>query len=74
MKDFTYINTGRVINLQALVMSEDIHDKSIIQVFDHEGKFLTKGNWFQDNVLAYADRFGIASKAGTGLTVSFRLS
>ena len=74
MKGYNYINTGNTIKLKALMVSSDITDKTIIHVDDHEGKFLTKGNWFQDNVEDYADRFGVATKPGTGLTVNFQLA
>ncbi len=74
MKGFNYINTGNTIKLKALMVSSDITDTTIIQVFDQEGKFLTKGNWFQDHVLDYSDKYGVATKLGTGLTVNFKLA
>ena len=74
MKEYRYINTGATVKLNALIISSDITDKTVIQVFDQEGKFLTKGNWFQDHVLNYSDRFGVATKPGTGLTVNFKLA
>lgn len=72
--NFKYINTGRTVKLSSLIKCSDITDKSIIQIYDAEGKFITKGNWYQDNVLGWSDHFGKASKAGTGLTVKFQLT
>ena len=73
MTNFKYLNTNKKVALGDLIKSEDVTDQTIIQVFDTEGKFLTKGNWYQDSVLEYSEAKGIASKPGTGLTVNFRL-
>ena len=74
MKHSQYINTGKVAKLSDVVMSGDVGDRDIVKVYDAEGKFITKGNWFQDHVLDWAGFYGIASKAGSGLTVSFQLA
>lgn len=73
MKEYKHLNTGNAVTLEALIQSSDIGDKEIVQVFAEDGAFLTKGNWFQDNVLEYIQATGIATKPGTGLTVNFRL-
>ena len=73
MTNFKYLNTNKTVALGDLIKSEDVTDKTIIQVFDAEGKFMTKGNWYQDNLLEYSEAKGIARKPGTGLTVNFRL-
>lgn len=73
MKEYKHLNTGNAVTMGALIQSSDIGDKEIIQIFDKDGTFLTKGNWFQDNVLEYTQAMGIATKPGTGLTVNFRL-
>ena len=72
--NFKHINTGRIVRLSSLIKSGDISDKSIIQIYDTEGKFITRGNWYQDNVLGWCDRFGKATKGGTGLTVKFQFT
>ena len=69
-----HLNTGRTVRLASLIMSSDILDEHIINIFDQDGRFITKGNWYQDNVLAYTSRFGTAQKVGTGNAISFRLS
>lgn len=28
-------------------------DKIIIKIFDKQGRFITKGNWFNDNILDF---------------------
>ena len=73
MKAYNYINSGSVIQLKALIVSSDITDKSVIKIYDSEGKFLAKGNWFQDHILDYSDKYGVATKPGTGVTVNFKL-
>lgn len=74
MKEYKHINTGRIVKLSSLIKSGDITDDSIIQIFDKAGTFVTRGNWYQDNVLDQAERWGRASKAGTGHTVKFQLA
>lgn len=74
MKKYEYINSGSIIKLQTLIQCGEVEDKNIIQVFDETGVFVTKGNWFQDNVLEYGQCKGIATKAGTGLTVNFKMA
>lgn len=72
--DYQHINTGKAVKLSDLIKSGDITDRNIIQIFDTNGAFITRGNWFQDNILGWGDFWGMASKGGTGLTVSFRLA
>lgn len=69
----TLINTDKVCSLQELIMSDETNDKTQIAIYDTEGKFICRGEWFTDKVLNYAERFGKAHKAGTGHTVMFRL-
>lgn len=73
-KKFEYINTGRAAHLGDLLLSGDITDSSEINVFGPDGDLLTRGRWYEDNVLAYANVLGVARKVGSGLTVSFNLS
>lgn len=69
-----HINTGLPVKLTTLIVSGDIQDNSIIQIFSNTGSLLAKGHWYEDRVLSYVDEAGIASRAGTGLTVSFKIS
>lgn len=68
------INTGTPVRLKTLIVSGDITDKTVIQIFSSSGSFLARGNWYQDQVLEYIDRLGVAKRPGTGITVNFRLS
>ena len=72
MKEYKYINTGKVVTLGKLIISGDIEDKSRVEVFRADGTFVCRGNWYQDQVLNFTERKGTATKAGTGLTVQFR--
>ena len=73
MKTYTHINSRKAVRLATLIKSGEIGDRDIIQIFNADGRFVTKGNWFQDNILEMSHFFGFATKAGTGLTVSFKL-
>lgn len=73
MEKYNYLNTGSIIKLQTLIHSGEAEDKNIIQIFDESGVFVTKGNWFQDNILEYTEAKGIATKPGTGLTINFKM-
>lgn len=70
----TLFNTDGNIKLSTLIKSGQINDSSIIQIFDNFGNFLTRGAWYSDSVLEYTERFGKATKPGTGRTVNFRLA
>lgn len=61
-----YINTGKVIRLATLIKSGEINDKSIICIYDAEGKFLVQGAWYEDKVLEYSEKLGKASKRASG--------
>lgn len=68
-----HINTGRTVKLKTLIVSGDIQDNTRIVIFDNDGIFLTAGNWYQDQILEHVDKVGTATKAGTGLTISFKI-
>lgn len=74
MNQGKHINTGTPVRLKTLIVSGDITDKTVIQIFSSSGSFLARGNWYQDQVLEYIDRLGVAKRPGTGITVNFRLS
>ena len=68
-----YINTGKPVCLKTLICSGDINDRTMIRIFDCVGSFLTRGNWYQDQILEHIDRIGVAKRPGTGITVNFSL-
>lgn len=68
-----YINTGKPVKLRSLITSGDIRDATILEIYDALGTLIARGNWYQDHMLNWGDFQGIASKAGTGLTVKFKL-
>lgn len=63
-----------ITKLSDLILSEEVSDRTIIRIYDADGRFLAKGNWFHDQVLDYADYIGQATKPGTGLSINFRLA
>ena len=67
------INTDTATQLRGLIVSGDINDKTEIAIYDDEGKFLVRGKWYEDKVLAYGVCWGKAHKAGTGVSIQFRL-
>lgn len=73
MKKYEFINTGEFILLHELLLSNDINNKDIIQIFDAEGKFLDKSYWFGDRLANWYNSVGRAHKAGTASVISFRL-
>ena len=68
-----HINTGLPVKLKTLIVSGDIKDESKIQIFNSVGAFLAVGKWYQDQILSYGERFGVATKAGTGKSIKFKL-
>ena len=50
-----HINTGLPVKLTTLIVSGDIQDNSIIQIFSKTGSLLAKGHWYEDRVLSYVD-------------------
>lgn len=68
------LNTEYPVRLSQLMMSEDISDRSVISIFDADGRCLAKGNWYEDRILKYSDSYGIAHKPGTGIGITFKLA
>lgn len=69
-----YIDTNTTVRLRNLIISGDISDKTEITIYTNDGKFLCRGKWYEDKVLEYGECFGKAHKAGTGVSVQFRLA
>lgn len=74
MESNALINSGKRIKLEQLYRSREINDKSIICVYDAEGKFLARGSWFEDRILQYSEEWGEATKSGTGRSLMFRMA
>lgn len=73
MTDYKYINTGESIRLRRLIISGDINDDALIEIYDASGYLCTKGEWYRDWVLAHLEHVGVAWKPGSGRTIHFKL-
>ncbi len=60
------LNSGVTTRLAALIKSGEIDDRTLINIYDREGKFLLRGAWYEDKVLEYSERFGKATKRLSG--------
>ena len=67
------INSNAPTKLATLIKSGGVDDKTRICIYDKDSKFLLRGAWYEDKVLDYSERFGKASKAGTGHSMMLRL-
>lgn len=67
-----YINKTEAISLSQLILSGEIGDGNVIQVFDVNGNFVCQGHWYNDCILERKGILGQARKAGTGHTIQFR--
>ena len=52
------ITSGTTTKLEALLKSGQVTDKTWITIYNAEGKFLTRGHWFEDKVLEYSEKLG----------------
>ena len=68
-----HINTDTATRLRGLIVSGDINDKTEIAIYDTDGAFICRGKWYEDKVLEYGECWGKAHKAGTGVSIQFRL-
>lgn len=68
-----HINTNLPVKLKTLIVSGDIHDDARIQIFNAAGSLVAVGKWYQDHILEYVDQIGTATKAGSGLSVKFKI-
>lgn len=69
-----YLNTGKRIKLRSLIISGDIDDNTKIAIYTNDGKYICRGNWYEDKVLEHGEFFGLATKSGTGTSIQFRLA
>lgn len=73
MSEYKYLNTGQEISLHRLIISGDISDDTLIEIYDASGYLCTKGEWYRDWVLAHLEYVGVAWKPGSGRTIHFKL-
>lgn len=67
-------NSGKRTRLSALIKDGSITDETTIKVYNSQtGRCLAAGNWFQDWVLDYSEKFGHANSVGGGAIVRFWL-
>lgn len=55
---------SNVTKLSKLVCSGLIRDDDIIEVYDMFGTLVARGNWYQDNLLKWADFYGKETHKG----------
>lgn len=58
--------------LSSVILNRQVRDEDIVRVYDKDGAFITKGNWYQDNILDWCEFFGEVSRMGNR-TVKFQL-
>lgn len=51
----------KTYKLSSLIMSQTITDDDTIEIYDTLGNFITRGNWFQDQILDFGAFFGFVS-------------
>lgn len=42
-------------------MSQTINDQDVIEIYDTIGNLITRGNWYQDQILDFGGFFGIVT-------------
>ena len=62
----------RMTKLSSVILNGRARDEDIVRVYDKDGVFITKGNWYHDNILDWCDFFGEVSRMGDR-TVKFQL-
>lgn len=73
MPEYKYLNTGQEIPLHRLIISGDLNDDALIEIYDASGYLCTKGEWYRDWVLAHLEHVGMAWKPGSCRTIHFKL-
>lgn len=48
----------KIYKLSSLVMNDTITDDDTIEIYDTLGNFVTRGNWYQDQILDFGGFFG----------------
>lgn len=66
----TLINDGCQHTLRELIVSGDITNKSILNIFDADQRFICRGYWYEDKILKYGEEPCKSRKAGTGRSIT----
>lgn len=66
----TLINDGCQHTLRELIVSGDITNKSILNIFDADLRFICRGYWYEDKILKYGEEPCKSRKAGTGRSIT----
>lgn len=72
-REYSFVNTGKRVALETLILSGDISDVTFISIFDAEGKLISAGRWYEDRILRYTQRLGIAQRVGSAPSYKFIL-
>ena len=70
-REYKFVNTGKRVSLEDLILSGDISDVTCISLFDTDGKLIAAGNWYEDKILKYNQRLGIAKRVGSAPSYKF---
>lgn len=67
-----YINSTETVRLSRLILSGELNDSSMIQIFNANGNFICQGHWYDDSILKHRGILGKAYKSETGHIVKFK--
>ena len=70
-REYKFVNTGKSVSLEDLILSGDISDVTNISIFGVEGKLIAAGNWYEDKILRYTQRVGTAQRVGSAPCYKF---
>lgn len=73
-KGHKYINTGKAVVLKDFLVSIDITSRSLIAIYDADGKFILRRSFADADLVDWYECQGTATKACIGCTIKFRLS
>ena len=62
----TIIDTGKVVTLGELIVGGDIGDGELLEIFNENGDIIRRGCWYEDRILEFTNREGVAQRAGSG--------
>ena len=61
----------KTTRLAHLIKSGEIDDRTPIQIYGSEGKFITEGKWYEDKILNYTENLGFVEKSARNLRTRF---
>lgn len=70
MSKYKYLNTGEEIPLHKLIISGDLKEDSLLEVYGAEGSLLAKGAWY--HVLEHMEDVGTAWNPDGGDVIHFK--